>query len=322
MEDGNNKFIHNYGYDKYVVEEVKEKLGKIKEFGYFMGTNNVNIYYEKYCIEKEKGAIVICHGFSECINKFTEMIYYFLEMGYSVYAIEHRGHGRSCSLSKTDKSQVNIDKFENYVEDLKLFLDEIVTKNSSELYLYAHSMGGAIGAMFLEEYDKYFKKAILSSPMMEIETGKFSKRMSYIISSLYVVARKGDKYVLGHGPFDGKYHLEESGTSNKYRYENHLEELKENEKLQRSGGSFKWLLESLKATDKILKNKNVEKIDIPILLFQAGRDTFVRAGGQNEFCERVKNCRKIRFGNAKHEIFLENDEILIEYLKKIKEFLK
>ena len=119
MEDGNNKFIHNYGYDKYVVEEVKEKLGKIKEFGYFMGTNNVNIYYEKYCIEKEKGAIVICHGFSECINKFTEMIYYFLEMGYSVYAIEHRGHGRSGSLSKTDKSQVNIDKFENYVEDLK-----------------------------------------------------------------------------------------------------------------------------------------------------------------------------------------------------------
>lgn len=322
MCEKNNKFIYNYGSDKELVENAKEKLSKIKEGGYFEGKNNAKIYYEKYSIDNEKGRVVISHGFSECIDKFTEMIYYFTEMGYSVYAIEHRGHGRSGSLSKTHKNQINVEKFKYYVDDLKTFLDKIVVEKDTDLYLYAHSMGGAIGTMFLEEYNGYFKKAILSAPMMEIKTGDFPKWIAYIISSLYILAGKGDKYLFGQGPFDGKYDLDGAGTTNKYRYENHLEELKNNEGIQRSGGSFKWMFESLKASDKIIKKKNVQKINIPILLFQSGMDTFVKDRGQNKFCERAKNCRKIRFENAKHEIFGEDDETLMKYLKIIKEFLE
>lgn len=322
MCEKNNKFIYNYGSDKELVENIKEKLSKIKEVGYFEGKNNAKIYYEKYSIDNEKGRIVISHGFSECIDKFTEMIYYFTEMGYSVYGIEHRGHGRSGSLGKTHKNQINVEKFKYYVDDLKTFLDKIVVKKDVDLYLYAHSMGGAIGTMFLEEHNGYFKKAILSAPMMEIKTGDFPKWMAYIISSLYIIAGKGDKYLFGQGPFDGKYDLDGAGTTNKYRYENHLEELKNNEGIQRSGGSFKWLFESLKASDKVIKKKNVQKINIPILLFQSGMDTFVKDRGQNKFCERAKNCRKIRFENAKHEIFGEDDETLMKYLKIIKEFLE
>ena len=322
MCEKNNKFIYNYGSDKELVENIKEKLSKIKEVGYFEGKNNAKIYYEKYSIDNEKGRIVISHGFSECIDKFTEMIYYFTEMGYSVYAIEHRGHGRSGSLGKTHKNQINVEKFKYYVDDLKTFLDKIVVEKDTDLYLYAHSMGGAIGTMFLEEYNGYFKKAILSAPMMEIKTGDFPKWMAYIISSLYIIAGKGDKYLFGQGPFDGKYDLDGAGTTNKYRYENHLEELKNNEGIQRSVGSFKWMFEYLKASDKIIKKKNVQKINIPILLFQSGMDTFVKDRGQNKFCERAKNCRKIRFENAKHEIFGEDDETLMKYLKIIKEFLE
>ncbi len=70
--------------------------------------------------------------------------------------------------------------------------------------------------------------------MMEIETGKFSKPIVYIVSSIYIMAGKGESYLFGHCPFDGKYNLEMSGASNKYRYKNHLEELKSNEELQRS----------------------------------------------------------------------------------------
>ena len=318
----NCKYIYNYGSDKEVVQGIKGELDKIKESGYFKGQNDINIYYEKYSIENEKGRIVICHGFSECIDKFKEIIYYFIEMGYSVYALEHRGHGRSGCLSKKHKSQVSVENFKYYIEDLKFFLDKIVVKSNVNLYLYAHSMGGAIGTMFLEEYGGYFKKAILSAPMMEIKTGDYPKWMSYIISSLYIAIGKGEDYLFGQGPFDGKYDLENAGTTNKYRYENHLEELISNEELQRSGGTFKWIFESLKASDKIVKRKNVQKIDIPILLFQAGRDTFVNDRGQNKFCERAKNCKKVRFDHAKHEIFGENDETLIKYLKMIKDFLK
>ena len=44
--------------------------------------------------------------------------------------------------------------YQEYVKDLHVFVDGIVKKRSKsgELYLFAHSMGGAIGALFLEEY--------------------------------------------------------------------------------------------------------------------------------------------------------------------------
>lgn len=322
MEEVIKNFFYNYGYDKKIVENVNMQLDKVKESGYIQGKNNVKLYYEKYIVLNEKGRVVLCHGYCEYIAKFTEMIYYFMKMGYSVYAIEHRGHGRSGSLSRVHKSQINIDKFEYYVEDLKMFLDKIVVKDNTDLYLYAHSMGGAIGAMFLEKYTGYFKKAILSAPMLEIDTGKYPKWMSYCASCIYVAIGKGDKYVFGHRPFKGKYNLEASASSNKFRYENNLKNLRNNEVIQRSGASFNWVFQSLISTKKIINKNNVRKIDIPMLIFQAGIDRVVKPGGQNKFCERAKNCKIVRFEKAKHEIYSENDEILIEYLKEIRKFLK
>lgn len=315
------KFIYNYGYNKDLVMYVDKKLENIKSFGYFKGKNNIDIYYEKYCIKNELGKIVICHGFCECINKFKEMIYYFNKMGYSVYIMEHRGHGRSGSLSKTHKHQINIDKFKYYVEDLKTFLDTIIC-DKINLYLYAHSMGGAIGVMFMEKYDGYFKKAILSAPMLEINTLFFPKWLAYLISGAYILVGNGDKYLFGHHPFLPKYNLKKSGCKNEYRHKNYINTLIKNENLQRCGGSFKWLFKSLLASDYIIKRKNVKKINIPILLFQAGKDTFVKDRGQNKFCKRAKNCKKIRFNNAKHEFFSENDKNLKMYLNIINKFLK
>lgn len=322
METIKNGIYSNYGYNEEDVEQVKISINKIKKDGYFKGCNNLNIYYQVFSVINEKGRIVISHGFSECIEKYNELIYYFTEMGYSVYAIEHRGHGRSGSFGKKHKSQISIDKFEYYVEDLRIFLDTIVVGKDVDLYLYAHSMGGAIGTMFLEKYCGYFKKAILSAPMMDINTGEYHKAISYLISQIYINIGKGKEFLFGQGPFEGKYDLESSGTSNMYRYKNHLDYLNKDEELQRCGGSFKWLNESLKATKEILKKRNIEKINIPILFFQAGRDTFVKEKGQNKFCEIANMCKKIRFENGKHELYMEDDEIMIEYLKNISEFLK
>ena len=99
MNEVTNIFCSNYGQDEDIIKEVERKLNVKKESGYFKGCNNISIYYEKFIVENEKGSIVISHGFTECLEKFTELIYYFTEMGYSVYGLEHRGHGRSSNLN-------------------------------------------------------------------------------------------------------------------------------------------------------------------------------------------------------------------------------
>ena len=225
-------FCSNYGQDLEVVKNVEEKINSIKYSGYFNGTDNVEIYYEKFIVKNEKGSIVISHGFTECLEKFSELIYYLTELGYSVYGIEHRGHGRSSSLNEKEKTQVHIEAFDYYIEDLKCFMDKIVNKKGKSVYLFAHSMGGAIGTLFLEKYQGYFEKAVLSSPMMEINTGNYSENMVYCISKFFTMIGKGRKYIFGHGPFKGEYNLEESATSNKYRYSRHLEVLRNTEVLQ------------------------------------------------------------------------------------------
>lgn len=322
MDNTDRKFFSNYGHNKDEVNVVESFLNEKREEGYFRGSCNNNIYYEKYCINNEKGRIVISHGFSECLDKYKELIYYFIEMGYSVYAIEHRGHGRSGYLSKIHNTQVNLDKFQYYVDDLKTFVEDIVYDKGADLYLFAHSMGGAIATLFLEQYNQYFKKAILSAPMMKINTGKYNNQIAHLISKLYIGIGKGNEFLFGQGPFDSSYNLEEAATSNKYRYENHLEDLRNNEIIQRAGGSFYWIDEAIKATKDIFKEKNIKNINIPILLFQAGADTFVNEEGHNRFCKKYNTCKKIRFENGKHELYRENDDILIDYLKAIYEFLK
>ena len=86
------------------------------------------------------------------------MIYYFLQAGYSVFIAEHRGHGRSeRRLSNMDK--VYVESFAQYVRDLRIFVNKIVKRHQNEMILFAHSMGGAIGALYLQRYPGVFQKA-------------------------------------------------------------------------------------------------------------------------------------------------------------------
>ena len=84
-------------------------------------------------------------------------------------------------------------------------MDEVVKKKGESVFLFAHSMGGGIGALFLEKYQEYFEKAVLSSPMMEINTGNYSENMAYLISKFFIYVGKGNNYIFGQGPFNGEY---------------------------------------------------------------------------------------------------------------------
>ncbi|WP_195262567.1 MULTISPECIES: alpha/beta hydrolase [unclassified Clostridium] len=316
------EYFNNFGMDEDVVEKVKKELSYIKQSGYFTGENNVKIYYEKYKPKKEIGKIVIAHGFTECIEKYREIIYYFIREGYSVYIMEHRGHGRSGKLGVKDKTQVNVENFNYYIEDFKKFLDNIVIKNNKRLYLFSHSMGGAIGAMFIEKYPEYFCKAILSCPMFQIAIGKVPCCLARAIAKISICLGKGDEFIFGNMPYESTYDFILASTSNESRYRVYYKEIVCNEKIQRGGGSFRWLYESLKAIKYIFKKKHIERIKIPVLIFQAGNDTLVGERGERRFSEKCDKCELVRFENAKHELYLENDDVLVPYLEKIFNFLE
>ena len=154
--------------EKYNEELTRYVLPFIRlnfEDGYMKSADGTRIHYGYVTTP----AIVISHGFTECMPKYYEMIYYFAKAGYSVYMVEHRGHGFS-ERSVSDMSMVTVNSFDDYVSDLDMFIREIVMKREGRrpLYLYGHSMGGAIAALYLEKHPEVFTKAVLSSPMIEM----------------------------------------------------------------------------------------------------------------------------------------------------------
>lgn len=116
---------------------------------------------QAYCAipEKPKKALVFVHGFCEFFGKYHELFYDFYHAGYAVFFYEQRGFGKSLR-EVSDKDAVYVGNFAEYVEDLKLFTDEVskMMGKKLDLMLFAHSMGGCVGALYLEKYPETFKK--------------------------------------------------------------------------------------------------------------------------------------------------------------------
>lgn len=319
----NRSYIYEKNYTEDMRKKVEPYLQEKLESGYLLGKNDLELYYEKFSVENPKANIVICHGFGECTEKYYELIYYCMLEGYSVFIIQHRGHGKSQRLG-IDESQINVENFNYYVEDFKKFLDEIVIPNSAnrELFLFAHSMGGAIGTVFLEKYTEYFKAAILSSPMHEINTGKIPKVIACIISKFMKSFGMGNRYIPGQTPYLEKSDFDGSATNSRVRYKYLYEKIRNNKSYQSGGSSVLWYLESSKATRNLVKKENASKVKIPVLLLQTEYDTYVKPEAQNKFAEYAANCKLVQVKGSKHESYFEKDEIAFSVFEKIFAFYK
>ena len=315
------KYISYNNYANDMRNKVEHYLKQKRQSGYISGKENVELYYEKFIIENSKANIVICHGFGEFTEKYYEIIYYFMQEGYSVFIIEHRGHARSTKLG-IDDSQINVEKFNYYVDDFKKFIDEIVIPSGSnkELLLFAHSMGGGIGTIFLEKYTEYFKAAVLSAPMHEINTGEVPKFLAGITAKILKFIGKKNSYLPGKKPYSSKKDLENSGTDSKERYEYIYNKIESNELYQSGGPSVQWYTESLKATRWLVKKNNASKVKIPVLLLQAEYDTYVMPKAHIKFARYATNCEVIYVKGSKHEGYFENDEITFSFVEKVLSF--
>lgn len=297
-----NMFLSNDIKDDYVVNKEQMKL---------------HVTYALH--PEEKAAIVFSHGFCEFFGKYHEIAYYFYELGFSIFFLDHRGHGWSERILD-NLEMVHIRKYDDYVEDFKCFMDTFVVSKSSskEYYLFAHSMGGAVGALFLEKYPMYFKKAILSSPLLGFQFGNVPEVLVTISLLVNKMMKKGEQYAKGQHGFDPTRNYEDSSSMSKARFDYVMDLRKKYPECQTSGGSNGWFFASIKAYKKAVRN--AKKVQIPVLLFQAGKDRLVSPKGQDLFAKRAENTSKIVFPQSKHEIFNATDTIREKYYQIVFSF--
>ena len=301
---------------------VSQKIDSLYNSGvedYFTGEENIKIFY-KYFLqkdrEKEKGAILISDGRTEAVIKYKELIFDLFNNGYSVYIHDHRGQGFSGRM--IDEHDMGfVDEFQNYVNDMKMFYHKVLKPNHHKnKYLLAHSMGGAIGMMYLEQYPDDFNSAAFSSPMLGLG----------FPTCLVVNLLGGDKpqYAPGGKNYENSIELfgENSLTNCKIRYNRMLQIFEKYPEAQLGGASYQWVNKSCKAFDYIFDN--YAKIKTPLILFSGEEEEIVSQSAHVEFISKLKengqNAKGYLVTKAKHELFIEKDEARNAVLEEVLDF--
>ena len=317
------KLIPEKQYEQMMRTVVEPGLAAMREEIDMPLSTGGTMHAEVYNRLDARRAVVILHGYTESAEKFREMAWYFVSDGYSVFAMDHRGHGRSVREVE-DKSVTHVDRFADYVRDLGEFMDAVVRPHMGDapLCLYAHSMGGAIGALALMEHPDWFERAVLTAPMIAPVTKPLPPFAAKAMASVFCRLGKGRERAFVGKPFDpASETFERSHDTSRARYDYYQKKRVGSDYLQNCSPTYSWIREGVGVTKTLLDPKNAQKIKTPLLLCQAGQDTIVRLGPQNEFVKLVPGAKLVRFDNARHEIYASEDETLRGYVAAVLDFL-
>ena len=316
------RWIPEEDYEQIMKTEVEPWLAARRETGFDERVKGQPIYFEHYRADAPRGVIVLSHGFTESVRKFAEPIYYMLQAGYEVWGVDHRGHGHSFR-GNDNPFVVHAERFEDYVLDLR-HLTETRVKPAAEklpVYLYCHSMGGCVGAWTIEQYPELFRKAVLSSPMLGISFGGIPLWVASLAAALKGIPSKGKDPLSPVTAFPQERY-EDSASNSEARFLYYYHKKLSDPQLQTCAGSTKWGREAIKACRRVCSAREVAKIRIPVLLFQAEKDTFVVNPAQDAFAEKAKTCELVKLPGLRHELYFNSGEGLQRYWEKIFAFLE
>lgn len=299
--------------DKNYIEQI-EAFYKTGKAGYFEGKAKISIFYKTFRHpQKESPAILISSGRTEAVIKYKELIFDLYNNGYSVYIHDHRGQGLSGRMTE-DPDMGFIDTFQFYIDDMKYFYDNIISiENHSKKFLLAHSMGGAIGMTYLEQYPHDFNVAAFSSPMLGFNWPT--------CEATELLTGEKPEYALGQSKYnDDKLEFKNNIlTGSEIRYNRMNAAFAKKPKAKLGGATYQWVHKSCLQFNTI--NEHIKDIETPFIIFSAGNESIVDAKAHQNFIDNAKILGKICdtyvVENAQHELLIESDEQRIETLNAI-----
>ncbi len=294
--------------------------------GTFTGARGNQIHYYILRHDNKKGAVVILPGRTEPALKYIEVAVDLYKQRYEVYILDHRGQGESEGrvqpYPQSDYQIGYVTRFEDFVDDAKTFVETVVKpRGSGKRYLLAHSMGGAVAAMYAHLYPNDFSAIALSAPMLEIDTGSVPSTAAWNLVTYEISIGNGKKYASGQSDFN--FNLQYSDADNdvtrsEARFNIKMALYNSRKDIVLGGVSNQWLYESLNAGKKI---KTFSSQILPrILMLEAGTDKVVKVGAEEDFCTQAMGCQSVYYSSSMHEILMEKDSVRNDAMSKIVRF--
>jgi alpha-beta hydrolase superfamily lysophospholipase len=126
------------------------------------GRGGVDLFAQGWLPDKPvRDVIVVAHGYAEHGGRYGNLVERLVPEGYALYAMDHRGHGRSGG------KRALVDRMAWVIEDLHEFVGEVRARHDSQrVKLLGHSMGGSIAFGYALRWPDDLSGLILSGPLI------------------------------------------------------------------------------------------------------------------------------------------------------------
>jgi acylglycerol lipase len=150
--------------------------------GHFPGAGGLNLFWQAWLPDGEpRGVVALAHGVSEHSGRYAWTGEQLAARGYALYALDHRGHGRS------EGARAVIDRVGNAVADLGELIAIADAEHGGEAkpFLLGHSMGGFLSLAFATRRQEQIGGLILSAPVAVLEAASPVQRIAgHVLSAV------------------------------------------------------------------------------------------------------------------------------------------
>jgi acylglycerol lipase len=260
--------------------------------GHFSGFGGTNLFYQSWAATADpKAVLIMVHGLKDHSDRYAEVAAKLNAEGYAVYAFDNRGHGDS------EGQRVWVDSFDDYLNDLDLFYDIVHGLEPNQpVFLFGHSMGGAIVTLYSLKTTKALAGMILSGPALKAtdDINGFLKFSTKILGSVT--------------PTLAVFDLKDENFS---RDPVVVQALKEDPLVYHKNGPARTAKELLAAMDQI--QEHMSEVTTPFLLLHGRKDLLTNPEGSAELFQKSTGKDKaIRFfPNSYHDLLHEPEKQIV-----------
>jgi acylglycerol lipase len=267
-------------------------MGNIDYCEYLFKTaNNTSLYGQSWRPTHSLGVVVIVHGYAEHSGRYQWAALQFVDRGFTIYTFDLRGHGKSSGARNIVRS------YDDCLTDLATFIQQVKLKEPDKpLFLFGHSFGGTIAALFAIRSQPLLNGLVLSSAFFGANRhiSKLSLRLLMLVGHLF--------------PKFPTLFLDSQTLSRDLG----VVEIYKADLLVGSGRMpARTLSEMLKATAEIQDRTN--EIELPLLVLHGTADRLVSMEGSKNFYLNVGSKDKSieLYDGCYHELLNEPEKVQI-----------
>lgn len=137
----------------------------VYETDFLITTDHLRLHTARWLPDGTPAAIVIfVHGVGEHCGRYHHVGEFLNRSGYALYALDHRGHGRSDGL------RAYFPKFSQPVNDLAQYVEQIAAENPGvPLVMMGHSMGSLLSLMYVLRHQERLAGWISSGSPLTVD---------------------------------------------------------------------------------------------------------------------------------------------------------